>query len=126
MLCQQAFNHLITGEDVYSTSQNNATPASQFMIEERYSRLRFQGIIIDTGAAKVSTAGYDQCIALQREDPAITLDKTTAGQASIKFGNGEAILSLGSIALKTPLGRITFHILKTPTPSSSLSLIWIA
>ncbi|KAM4061611.1 reverse transcriptase (RNA-dependent DNA polymerase) [Hirsutella rhossiliensis] len=116
MLCQQAFNHLITGEDVYSTSQNNATPASQFMIEERYSRLRFQGIIIDTGAAKVSTAGYDQCIALQREDPAITLDKTTAGQASIKFGNGEAILSLGSIALKTPLGRITFHILKTPTP----------
>ncbi|XP_044723961.1 restless-like transposase [Hirsutella rhossiliensis] len=103
-------------EDVYSTSQNNATPASQFMIEERYSRLRFQGIIIDTGAAKVSTAGYDQCIALQRADPAITLDKTTAGQASIKFGNGEAILSLGSIALKTPLGRITFHILKTPTP----------
>ncbi|XP_044721706.1 GAG-pre-integrase domain-containing protein [Hirsutella rhossiliensis] len=93
MLCQQAFNHLITGEDV----------------------LRFQGIIIDTGAAKVSTAGYDQCIALQREDPAITLDKTTAGQASIKFGNGEAILSLGiyfNNLTDTIVGRTTLPVIR--------------
>ncbi|KAM4058411.1 cwf18 domain containing protein [Hirsutella rhossiliensis] len=60
MLCQQAFNHLITGEDVYQTDQT-VVPASQFIIEDRYSRDRFQGIMIDT-------AGYSQYIALQRED----------------------------------------------------------
>ncbi|KAM4066587.1 cwf18 domain containing protein [Hirsutella rhossiliensis] len=55
MLCQQAFNHLITGEDVYQTDQT-VVPASQFIIEDRYSRDRFQGIMIDT-------AGYSQYIA---------------------------------------------------------------
>ncbi|KAM4065967.1 HHT1, Histones H3 and H4 [Hirsutella rhossiliensis] len=63
MLCQQAFNHLITGEDVYQTDQT-VVPASQFIIEDRYSRDRFQGIMIDT-------AGYSQYIALQREDPSV-------------------------------------------------------
>ncbi|KAM4067583.1 DUF1421 multi-domain protein [Hirsutella rhossiliensis] len=80
MLCQQAFNHLITGEDVYQTDQT-VVPASQFIIEDRYSRDRFQGIMIDT-------AGYSQYIALQREDPSVALDSSTSGQASIKFGNG--------------------------------------
>ncbi|KAM4067193.1 DUF1421 multi-domain protein [Hirsutella rhossiliensis] len=108
MLCQQAFNHLITGEDVYQTDQT-VVPASQFIIEDRYSRDRFQGIMIDT-------AGYSQYIALQREDPSVALDSSTSGQASIKFGNGDTINSLGTVALKTPLGRITFHILQTPTP----------
>jgi hypothetical protein len=72
--------------------------------------------MIDTGAAKVSTAGHSQSIALQREDPSVALDSSTSGQATIKFGNGEAIHSIGSIALKTPVGRITFHILQTPIP----------
>ncbi|KAM4058244.1 hypothetical protein HRG_014584 [Hirsutella rhossiliensis] len=99
MLCQQAFNHLITGEDVYQTDQT-VVPASQFIIEDRYSRDRFQGIMIDT-------AGYSQYIALQREDPSVALDSSTSGQASIKFGNGDTINSLA---------QITFHILQTPTP----------
>ncbi|KAM4062524.1 integrase core domain-containing protein [Hirsutella rhossiliensis] len=103
MLCQQAFNHLITGEDAYRTDQNTV-PASQFVIEDRYSKDKFQGIMIDTGAAKVSTAGHSH------------LDSSKSGQATIKFGNGEAIHSVNSIALKTPVGRITFHILQTPTP----------
>ncbi|KJZ68969.1 hypothetical protein HIM_11642 [Hirsutella minnesotensis 3608] len=72
MLCQQAFNHLITGEDAYCTEQDTV-PASQFIIEDRYSKDRFQGILIDTGAAKVSTAGHSQYLALQREDPSVAL-----------------------------------------------------
>ncbi|KAM4062035.1 cwf18 domain containing protein [Hirsutella rhossiliensis] len=99
MLCQQAFNHLITGEDVYQTDQT-VVPASQFIIEDRYSRDRFQGIMIDT-------AGYSQYIALQREDPSVALDSSTSGQASIKFGNSDAIHSSA---------QITFHVLQTPTP----------
>ncbi|KAM4058782.1 DUF1421 multi-domain protein [Hirsutella rhossiliensis] len=85
MLCQQAFNHLITGEDVYQTDQT-VVPASQFIIEDRYSRDRFQGIMIDT-------AGYSQYIALQREDPSVALDSSTSGQASIKFGNSDSPLT---------------------------------
>ncbi|KAM4061308.1 cwf18 domain containing protein [Hirsutella rhossiliensis] len=92
MLCQQAFNHLITGEDAYRTDQNTV-PASQFVIEDRYSKDKFQGIMIDTGAAKVSTAGHSQYIALQREDRSVALDSSKSGQATIKFGNGEAIHS---------------------------------
>ncbi|KAM4064454.1 cwf18 domain containing protein [Hirsutella rhossiliensis] len=82
MLCQQAFNHLITGEDVYQTDQT------------------IPGIMIDT-------AGYSQYIALQREDPSVALDSSTSGQASIKFGNSDAIHSSA---------QITFHVLQTPTP----------
>ncbi|KAM4060351.1 DUF1421 multi-domain protein [Hirsutella rhossiliensis] len=92
MLCQQAFNHLITGEDVYQTDQTVVQPPT------------------------FSTAGYSQYIALQREDPSVALDSSTSGQASIKFGNSDAIHSLGTVALNTPLGRITFHVLQTPTP----------
>jgi hypothetical protein len=40
MLCQQAFNHLITGEDVHRTDQNTV-PAYQFFIEDRYSKDKF-------------------------------------------------------------------------------------
>ncbi|KAM4062355.1 reverse transcriptase (RNA-dependent DNA polymerase) [Hirsutella rhossiliensis] len=123
MLTRNTFNHLITGEDAYRTDQNTV-PASQFVIEDRYSKDKFQGIMIDTGAAKVSTAGHSQYIALQREDPSVALDSSKSGQATIKFGNGEAIHSVGSIALKTPVGRITFHILQTPTLSCFLWPIW--
>ncbi|KAM4057231.1 cwf18 domain containing protein [Hirsutella rhossiliensis] len=118
MLCQQAFNHLITGEDVYQTDQT-VVPASQFIIEDRYSRDRFQGIMIDT-------AGYSQYIALQREDPSVALDSSTSGQASIKFGNGDTINSLGTVALKTPPRKD--HVPHPSNPNSlfcSALLIWI-
>ncbi|KAM4064163.1 DUF1421 multi-domain protein [Hirsutella rhossiliensis] len=100
MLCQQAFNHLITGEDVYQTDQT-VVPASQFIIEDRYSRDRFQGIMIDT-------AGYSQYIALQREDPSVALDSSTSGQASIKFGNSDAIHSLGTDHVPRPSNPNSF------------------
>ncbi|KAM4062341.1 hypothetical protein HRG_013562 [Hirsutella rhossiliensis] len=79
MLCQQAFNHLITGEDVRRTDQNTVQQKSL-------------------------------------QPVTLTLDSPTSGQATIKFGNGEAIHSIGSIAPKTPVRRMTFHILQTPTP----------
>ena len=44
------------------------------------------------------------------------LDKSTAGQAYIKFGSGEDVRSLGSIALETPISRITFYVLGITTP----------
>jgi hypothetical protein len=114
-LTDQAFLHHLTTQDIYNV-KDDSIPATQFLIEDRYSRLTFQGILPDTGAANVSTAGREQLMALQREDPRVELDKQTAGQASIKFGKGPPVTSLGTTKIKTPIGTITFHILDTPTP----------
>ena len=114
-LCQQSFMHQITGEDIYAAEQPD-TIAEHFTIENRYSRDRFQGIMVDTGAASVSTAGRGQLQALQKELPTTTLELSTAGQASVRFGNGEVIHSIGTVVINLPVGQNTFHVLDTPTP----------
>jgi hypothetical protein len=114
-LTNQAFLHHLTTQDIYNV-KNNSTPATQFLIEDRYLRLTFQGILPDTGAANVSTAGREQLMALQREDPRVELDKQTAGQVLIKFRKRPPVTSLGTTKVKTPIRTITFHILDTPTP----------
>ncbi|KAM4058912.1 hypothetical protein HRG_014081 [Hirsutella rhossiliensis] len=86
MLCQQAFNHLITGEDVYQTDQT-VVPASQFIIEDRYSGID-------------SKQHFPQQDTLK--DPSVALDSSTSGQASIKFGNSDAIHSLGTDHVPRP------------------------
>ncbi|KAI0994393.1 hypothetical protein K3495_g13789 [Podosphaera aphanis] len=78
--------------------------------------MKFQGILPDTGAAQVSTAGHEQFRALKMEDPLVQLDTATAGKAIVRFGKGTSVASIGSLKLKTPIGTITFHVLDTPTP----------
>ncbi|KAM4065230.1 Dimer-Tnp-hAT domain containing protein [Hirsutella rhossiliensis] len=88
MLCQQAFNHLITGEDVYQTDQT-VVPASQFIIEDRYS-----GIDSKQHSPQqdiLSTSPYNEKILLPPSN-------------------------LATATRLTPLAQITFHILQTPTP----------
>lgn len=72
------------------------------------------GILIDTGAADLSTAGISQFRALQKEQ-AVVLDKTRAGRAKVQFGMGSAI-SLGTTTVQTPIRPIVFHIFPTETP----------
>ena len=69
----------------------------------------------DSGAAGVSTAGESQASALQRLDPTIRLDTSTAGQYKIRFGKGTAT-STKIIDVPTPLKTITFHVVSTNTP----------
>jgi hypothetical protein len=88
---------------------------SAFTSSTRYSSLNFEGIITDTGAAGVSTAGLPQVTALQRILPDVALNISTAGQHKIRFGKGED-LSLGTIDVPTPLGTITFHVVPASTP----------
>jgi hypothetical protein len=97
---------------VISPDHDLLTAAEQFFIEDRYSNHRFQGILPDTGASEFSTAGKGQFLALQREDPLITLDTRQAGVAQVKFGKGDAMESIGSVNVKTPIGKIIFHILE--------------
>ncbi|KAL3702992.1 hypothetical protein TMatcc_010179 [Talaromyces marneffei ATCC 18224] len=91
-------------------------PQYSFLTEPRYSTNTFVGILIDTGAAEHSTAGYPQYLAYRKTAKNVILDTSTAGQASIRFGPGESIKSIGSIDVPTPIGTIRFHILEVMTP----------
>lgn len=103
--------HSLTKVDVF----NGPIEFSTFTFNDRYSSETFQGIMPDSGAAGVSTAGQPQFTALQKLDPLLQIDTTTAGQHKIRFGKGEA-LSQGTIDISTPLGTITFHVVPTNTP----------
>jgi len=97
--------------------QTNASiePYDVFTINGRYSSETFQGIMPDSGAAGISTAGEPQIQALQKQLPQLKIDRTTAGDNTIRFGKGTT-MSKGTITIDTPLGEITFHVVPTDTP----------
>ncbi|EED13531.1 hypothetical protein TSTA_097870 [Talaromyces stipitatus ATCC 10500] len=108
-----AFLHWITGEE---TEQDNpSTIASQFVIDQHDSKI-FHGILPDTGAARVLMVGRRQLTALQKIYPGIMVDKSRAGEHSIRFGQGDSVDSEGAVTIKTPIGNIDFHVMNTPTP----------
>jgi hypothetical protein len=51
-----------------------------------------------------------------REDPTVTIDISTAGKASIKFGKGSVTASVGTAQVSTEIGKINFEVLEAPTP----------
>ncbi|KAF1965810.1 hypothetical protein BU23DRAFT_584815 [Bimuria novae-zelandiae CBS 107.79] len=109
------FIHHISGKDIYSRDVLSS-PASQFLIEDRYTRSVYQGILPDTGAANVSTVGKEQYLALIQEDLTVTMDTSTAGKTSIKFGKGSVTVSIGTAQIPTEIGKIDFEVLDAPTP----------
>lgn len=84
-------------------------------IKSRYGDHVFLGILIDIGAARKSTAGYLQCQALMDSNREVTLDKSTAGRHTVKFGVGTAT-SLGTTTVKTPIGTVEFQVVDQNTP----------
>ena len=109
---QSAF-HSITGSDVFNEPTED--PAEAFSFDDRYAANSFQGIMPDTGAAGVSTAGEPQVQALQQIDKSVQIDRSTAGQHIIRFGKGKAT-SCGTIRVQTPVGHIVFQVVPTNTP----------
>ncbi|KAI0996097.1 hypothetical protein K3495_g12084, partial [Podosphaera aphanis] len=91
----------------------------QFSIEccnNKYDERIFHGVLVDTGAAGHSTVGVGQAKALQAIQKELKVDKERAGEVKISgIGNG-VFVSLGSITLHTPIGKVTFHILPCNTP----------
>ena len=81
----------------------------------RYDTRQFYGIVIDTGAAKYSTAGHDQFLALQRTDDTVVLHESNKGEVRIQFGIGSTS-SVGSIDVRTPIGHIRFHVMPARIP----------
>ncbi|KAF1972351.1 hypothetical protein BU23DRAFT_580957 [Bimuria novae-zelandiae CBS 107.79] len=88
-------------KDIYNKDVPSS-PASQFLIKDRYTRSVYQGILPNTGAAN--------------EDPTVTMDTSTAGKTSIKFGKGSVTVSIGTAQIPTEIGKIDFEVLDAPTP----------
>ena len=71
--------------------------------------------MIDTGASKKSTAGFNQYIAYKRTQEGADIDGSTKGSVSVQFGIGSTDF-IGSIHVQTPAGRVEFHIIDVDTP----------
>ncbi|EED18931.1 hypothetical protein TSTA_126390 [Talaromyces stipitatus ATCC 10500] len=68
------------------------------------------------GAARVSTVGRRQLTALQKIYPGIMVDKSRAGEHSIRFGQGDSVDSEGAVTIKTPIGDVDFYVINILTP----------
>lgn len=95
----------------YSITKLPITEA--YVGNERYGDTYFHGIIVDTGAAKYSTGEYKQFQALQR---IIDVNLDVSGKATVRFGVGNEVTSIGSAQIPTPIGVVTFYIMTTTTP----------
>jgi hypothetical protein len=107
--------HGVTGSDPYETQAPKELP-HLFTFASRYDGDTFQGIMPDTGAAGISTAGELQALALKKIFPESTIDTFTAGRYKVKFGDNHEISSLGTIGVETPFGTIHFEVMPTNTP----------
>ena len=87
-----------------------------YTFNTRYGENVFQGIIPDTGAAGISTAGKTQVKALQRIQPSAIIDESTAGHHRIRFGDSPEYSSIGNVGVETPFGIIQFAVMPTNTP----------
>ncbi len=114
-LQDQSYEHALTKIDPFQNKAETNSNSEVFTFADRYAAETFQGIMPDSGASGVSTVGEPQLRALQRIDHTIELDRTRAGERTIKFGKGTT-KSIGTIGVNTPIGMITFHVLPTKTP----------
>ncbi|EED20730.1 conserved hypothetical protein [Talaromyces stipitatus ATCC 10500] len=105
-----------TNVRIIPSSHHLTVPEYAFLAEDRYSSNTFIGLLIDTGAAAFSTAGYAQYLAFRKVAKNCTMDTSTAGSVTIRFGAGNALQSLGSIDIETPVGNVRFHIIEAMTP----------
>ncbi|KAI0999710.1 hypothetical protein K3495_g8484, partial [Podosphaera aphanis] len=112
LLNDQSVHHAIT---IISSCDDDDTKYA-YVSSKRYSSDEFQGIVLDTGAAEWSTAGYGQYKALKELKSQIHLDESRAGEASVQFGEGLVKKSIGTVNVDTPIGMITFHVLRSATP----------
>ena len=111
-LSNKYFMYLLMAQDILPSKK---VSTAQYFILDRYIETVFQGVIPDTNAAKVSTAGKSQFKALQHEMPEIKLDTTCANEATICFGSKMSLSSISIVQIFTSVGTTNFHVIDTPT-----------
>jgi hypothetical protein len=109
--------YTITKIDVFNKPKDNTfskPPASLvFTLNNRYSNVIFQGIILDNRAAGVFTTRKPQIIAFQKLDLIVLINTFIAGNYKIRFGKRKVVF-IGTIQIST-LKNIMFHMLPTNT-----------
>lgn len=89
VLRNQSVFHAFTKADIFNQKSSESTfkltKDSVFTFNDRYTSEIFQGILPDSGAAGVSTAGESQCAALQTLNSSIQIDSSTAGNYRIQI-----------------------------------------
>jgi hypothetical protein len=113
LLNNAAAAHGITGIDSFE-KRKPRKESHLFVFYSRYDGNIFQGIMPNTGAAGISTAGEPQVKALQLKFPNVTINSSTAGH-KVKFGNNPESTFLGTIAVETPFRTIRFAVMPTNT-----------
>ena len=103
-LSNKSFMHLLMTQDIFLA---NKSSTAQHFVLDLYAKKVFQGIIPNIDAAKVSTAGKSQFKALQREIPEIELKTIHTNKATICFGSGLLLNSIGTVQV--------FDLLALPT-----------
>jgi hypothetical protein len=92
ILNDQSTLHVVTRKDPFDElAEAEPNEISAFTFDNRYLSNTFQGIMPDSGAAGVSTAGNRQFLVLQKLDPTVQLNTSTAGAHKIQFGKGTAL-----------------------------------
>ncbi|RAL62925.1 hypothetical protein DID88_004766 [Monilinia fructigena] len=81
--------------------------------QERYNADEFMGIMIDTGASRRSTVGYNQYLAWKAIENT-EYNPATAGQANVTYGIGSTT-SIGSW-MKLPFGDVEWNVMRADTP----------
>jgi hypothetical protein len=108
--------------ETQTPTENTDSPNSDLMKPDsftyitslRYPASTFYGVVIDTGASRRSIASYEQYLAYEKTHSE-RIDTSRAGMARIHFGIGSTS-SIGSVTIKTPIGKIEFYVLETDTP----------
>ena len=90
------------------------TKSDNFLATARYALDRFQDILLDIEAARISIAGYSQTKAYIREFD-IYLDTTSADSVTAHFKIDLAV-SIKKLTVDSPISRIEFHIIQANTP----------
>lgn len=109
-LSDKATTHaLLKNNDSYDEANNEC------FATDRYGPNEFHGIMIDTGAAGKSTAGYNQYIAYEKLFGKTPIDTGQEGAVKATFGIGSTT-SIGSITIPTPIGQCEFYIVNANTP----------
>src|SRR3984957_13556708 len=82
---------------------------------KHYTPKEFYSVIINTGASKKSTIGYRQYLTYKATNNNVDIDTTQTRAINIQFGIGSTTL-IRSVAVKTPISLVNFHIVKADTP----------
>ena len=112
-LANCSLSHAITGTSPVTGNDNLKSNPFAYTMSNHYTSKEFYGVMIDTGASKRPTAGYEQYLAYKKINN-IPVDISKAGAVHVQFGIGST-LSIGSIIVNTSVGRIEFHIVKADT-----------